>query len=404
MTNPLKKSSLTLYVMVLAFVLITGFIGWCTKFSGFNSPDSIMADNFRLALIVFNLILIISSMGLLVKSGSMTKRKNIFVSGLSLLFILFLLEGVFMFVPKSYGKGDPNNLAERLWFTKYWEVNELGYRDVKFDPKSDQNKFKIAILGDSFVAGHGIKNVNDRFSNILESKLGSSAYRVYNMGLNGADTQTEFDRLVTFPIKPNLIILVHYPNDIERVPDRSITSSFNEDKIARVHARLLNITLWSSLIQNSYLLNYFHYKFESSAKIYPNSHRGKTTADHMMEERNKANYQAFYLREEMFNEHLRNLSRFVSLTEREGIPMMLMLLPETWDETIDYSAEYVNKPINQLFSQLGVPVLDLYNLLKEISIEERVVSNRDAHLSVHSNEQIGSRLYEFVIHNHLITN
>ena len=82
----------------------------------------------------------------------------------------------------------------------------------------------------------------------------------------------------------------------------------------------------------------------------------------------------------------------------------LKRLMETWDETIDYSGEHVNNPISQFFSQRGVPALDLYNLLKQIPIEERVVSNRDAHLSVTSNKQIGNELYDFINVNHLISN
>jgi len=401
MKSPSRKISLVLYA--LAFALTTALIGWSTKYSGFNSPDSNMADNFRLSFILFNLIIIISCVGFLVKNQALVKKKNIMVSALSLLFVLFVLEGIFMFVPKSYGKGDPYNLAERLWFTKYWQVNQLGYRDIELSPESDQNKFKIAILGDSFVAGHGIEDVNDRFSNILDSKLGPD-YRVYNMGLNGADTQAEFDKLVTFPIKPNLIILVHYPNDIERVPDREAESASTDNKPNRINAQLLNFSLSNGLIENSYLLNYFYYKFETSAKIYPNSDRGKTTKEHMLEERNRENYQSFYLKKGMFREHLQNLNRFIALTEREGIPLMLMLIPETWDETIDYSGEYVNEPIGQFFSQRKIPVLNLYGLLKDIPIEKRVVSNRDAHLSIISNKQIGIELHAFINDNHLISN
>ncbi len=401
MKGPSNKVSVVMYL--LAFAVITFGIGFSTKYSGFNHPQYSLVDNFRLSLIVFNLIIIVRFMGFLINNRALAKRRNILVSALSVLFILFVLEGVFMFVPKSYGKGDPNNLAERLWFSKYWQVNQLGYRDTELNPESDQDKFKIAILGDSFVAGHGIEDVNDRFSNILGNQLGSN-YRVYNMGLNGADTQAEFDKLVTFPIKPNLIVLVHYPNDIQRVPDRSAESSCADDNINLVYAQLLNLSLSKGIIQYSYLLNYFYYKFESAVKIFPNTHRGKTTKDHMLEDHNRNNYQSFYLREGMFREHLQNLNRFIAITEREGIPLMIMLIPETWDETIDYSGEYINKPLGRFFSQRGIPVLDLYILLKQIPIEERVVSNRDAHLSVISNKQIGSVLYDFINDNHLISN
>lgn len=401
MKRPSNKVSFVLYL--LAFVFITLLIGLSTGYSGYNNPQSRMADNFRLSFIVFNLMIIVRFMGFVVSNQALAKGRNMLVSVLSLLFILFILEGVFMFVPKSYGRGDPNNLAERIWFSKYWQVNKLGYRDIEIDPESDQNKFKIAILGDSFVAGHGIKDVNDRFSNILGSRLGSD-YRIYNMGLNGADTQAEFDKLVTFPIKPNLIILVHYPNDIKRVPDRTGESAYIDNKINRVNAQLLNLSLSKGLVENSYLINYFYYKFESAGKIFPNSHRVKTTKEHLLEDRNRDNYKSFYLREEMFREHLQNLYRFIALTQREGIPFMVMLIPETWDETIDYSGEYVNKPIASFFSGKGIPVLDLYTLLKQIPVEDRVVNNQDSHLSVESNRQIADKLYDYLKNSDLINN
>src|SRR4051812_41968705 len=59
-------------------------------------------------------------------------------------------------------------LGSQGWFKKYWKpINKDGYRDVEWDARDTAGKNIIFVVGDSFVAGQGIKKVRDRFSNRL---------------------------------------------------------------------------------------------------------------------------------------------------------------------------------------------------------------------------------------------
>ena len=386
----MKKPQL-FYTALLLF--ITGAIFYSTKATGFNHDFSEVAGNFRITFIVFDIIIILKLMHLLAGSSSSNKAKN-FTVGLMALMILFLvLEVVFMFIPRSYGSGEPENLSERLWFAKYWRTNTYGYRDAEINPEEDKKKFKIMILGDSFVAGHGIKDPEQRFSNLLQKKL-PEKYRVFNLGLNGADTQAEFDKLTHFPLKPDLLILAHYVNDIERVSRKKNNALlFEKRKSYSQKAEIIAPPLVKTLIRNSYLFNYFYYKFATGVKIFSNKKRKPATKEYMLSDGNKNNYQSFYLRKDMFQEHLNNLYRFVLLGRQENIPLLVLLFPEAWDETIDYSETYINKPIRKFFNEQGIQVLDTYSLFKELPVYERVINNTDAHPSVVVNQKIADALY-----------
>ena len=97
------------------------------------------------------------------------------------------------------------------WFEKNWKVNSLGYRDIEHD--SYDNRQIIFVVGDSFVAGHGIARPGDRFSDLLQKRLGDR-YVVVNIAQNGWNTPEEYQAIISYPRKPNRIILSYFINDI----------------------------------------------------------------------------------------------------------------------------------------------------------------------------------------------
>src|SRR5262245_21618978 len=75
--------------------------------------------------------------------------------------VLLAGEGVFSMIDRSHAVG--YTLAARLWFARHWTPpgNSFGYRDVEHP---DDGKKKLFVLGDSFVAGMGIRDVRERFT------------------------------------------------------------------------------------------------------------------------------------------------------------------------------------------------------------------------------------------------
>ena len=77
---------------------------------------------------------------------------------------------LFFFRSDNMGMTKPNH----LWFKKYWHpINSLGYRDREWSPEDLSQKRVVAVVGDSFAAGHGIQKTQDRFGDVLGNLLGN---------------------------------------------------------------------------------------------------------------------------------------------------------------------------------------------------------------------------------------
>lgn len=295
-----------------------------------------------------------------------------------------------MNVAVTNGKAD--NLASRVWFSKYWRTNSMNYRDAEPNIAVDKSKYKIMLTGDSYVAGHGIKNPNDRFGNILQSYLSGNA-KIFNLGHNGWDTEAEFNAITKYPLPPDLIVLCHCPNDIERCNGQTSKLVTKELLPLLYKASLFPNGFFNYLIDNSYLLNYFYYKF----------YRDKTSSDKYVFTEESAissmkdgNYSGKYLVPAILNQHLNQLGKFIMLSRQYNIKLVVVLFPETYDNGIDFSEKNINLPLYNFFRNNGVPVLDTYQLFKNIPEKERIVNITDAHPSVMANRKIADELYKFL--------
>ncbi|PCH98523.1 MAG: hypothetical protein COB85_01400 [Bacteroidetes bacterium] len=387
----MKNRTLLFYILVFVFLSIC--IGYLTQFTGLNHDFSDVITYMRLAYLGIEILIILKILHLIIKTEAKELIKKIAISSIALLSLIIILEGVFMFVPRSHGGGGQESLAARLWFSKYWEVNGLGYRDAEVKPEQDKNKFNIMVIGDSFVAGHGIKDPTKRFSNLLQNKL-STSYKVHNLGLNGADTQAEYSKLVQFPIKPSLIILVHHPNDIERVPRPQTSIGDTRKKMKMLKASLLAFSIHESLFKNSYLLNYFFWKFYPVTSL--DSDVDTAGKEYFASKAGQSSHLSAYLNEDIFKQHLQNLHQFVLLSREESIPLIVILFPETWDETIEFSKTYTNQPITAFFTRQNVSVLDLYETLSQLPVRDRIVNNNDAHPSELTHQKVAELLYNYL--------
>lgn len=92
-------------------------------------------------------------------------------------------------------------------------TNSLGYRDREPGPK-DPNRYRIAVIGDSFTWGQGIE-AQERFTNRIEASLGPR-YEVLNFGIPGHDMPEHLqvlDRVLT--LEPAFVLLQLFINDFE---------------------------------------------------------------------------------------------------------------------------------------------------------------------------------------------
>ena len=105
-------------------------------------------------------------------------------------------------------------LASQNWYNRYWQENSLGYRDQEWTSQKLAGKTNVMVVGDSFVAGTGIANPDDRFANQLGQLLGDD-FAVTVVASPGWDTRDEIEAIVEYPYPPDVLILSYFINDIE---------------------------------------------------------------------------------------------------------------------------------------------------------------------------------------------
>lgn len=98
-------------------------------------------------------------------------------------------------------------------FDYVFSTNSLGFRGPDISQSKPENTFRIAVIGDSFIAGLGVEN-GQTLTAELESLLNeerneASDFQVLNRGRPGSGTIREFDlyRSYTRPFDPDVVVL-----------------------------------------------------------------------------------------------------------------------------------------------------------------------------------------------------
>lgn len=125
-------------------------------------------------------------------------------------------EGLFIQFDSRYGWSNiPGRSArfQRLEFDTEVRINEDGFRGPRIPEERVPRRYRILVLGDSYVFGHGVEE-DETFCSLLSNMLPGS--EVLNFGVSGYSTDQELlllqDRGVRYD--PDLVILCLYRNDI----------------------------------------------------------------------------------------------------------------------------------------------------------------------------------------------
>lgn len=338
----------------------------------FDYPGAPQSDNWylRLTKSFFWLLVIIEILRIFYYGVVKTKSKgilaNITTIAVPLAVTVILLEIVFMFVPQSH-EGILSK-ASQIWWEKYWHpVNALGYHDKEVSSASGGKK-QVLVIGDSFAAGHGLESVSERFSDQLEAKLGKDKYTVYNLGVSGADTRDEAKRLKEFPVKPDIIVLQYFPNDVEKVGREKGLSLSGASPYADLHGPM------AGLVRRFYLPNFIYWQLP---------HASFSTFETFV---HKA-----YTDTTILNAHLRDMSEIVSYRDSTHAKMYAVFIPFLFQ--IDKSAGYT-KPVEDYLRAKGVTVVPINNGIKEIPDKNRVVGKNDGHGSAELNAVIADKIFD----------
>ncbi|KFZ44136.1 hypothetical protein DS62_03005 [Smithella sp. SC_K08D17] len=317
------------------------------------------------------IVQLINSATLRFRNWSFTNKiiSNAAIVLFSIFVIFILLEAIFMFIPRSHSTD--YTLASRLWYAKYWKpINSLGFRDKE----PDNNNPVVLFVGDSFTAGHGLKSVDDRFSNIAGKELNKKGkkYTVINIGKPNLDSRSEYDVMRAFiymaRIKPDKIILQYCGNDIEGVAMNNglIFDGFNPPSDMNKFLILIG--------SGSYLFNYLYF-------LSPREYLGMSYIAYLT----KA-----YKNDDILSKHKDDLKLFMDYSRKNSIQLIVIVFPFLTDLGMSDSM-YLNDIVS-FFNANKISVINVSQLAKDIPVTERIVNINDTHASRKLNKIVAQEI------------
>jgi hypothetical protein len=330
-------------------------------------------------MLVFVIVYI--GLGIVLIAAAIQKRfkrlqgpaRGLLITYFTVALLLAVGEGYFRFV---YAESDGlPTLASQNWLARYWHTNTLGYRDPDWTTETLTTSKTVLVIGDSFAGGWGIANPEDRFGNVLGKQLGND-YAIVNLGKPGASTVEETDNLQKYPLeKVDMVILQYYLNDIEN----AALSIGLDPKLDPTKG----MPMW---VNESYLANFAYWRLV--ARFQPAQEGTQSYWDWLY---------SMYDNATVWEIHQKQLNQFADAVTLKGAKLIVVIFPNMLDPF--HSVSYVDR-VAQAFEAKGIEsqnIVKLFDAAAAMALNERVVSERDAHASVAFNHVVGDMLYDKVI-------
>lgn len=326
---------------------------------------------------MLTIIIGIVAVGALLIVGAVQKRSKRLRSvcrGLliSYTMIVLLLIGGELYFRFAFAESDGlPTLAQQNWMNRYWQTNNLGYRDREWQPEDWANSETILILGDSFAAGYGLENPANRFADVLAARLGAS-YAVINLGKPGASTVEELQNLKSHPLQnPDVVIWQYTLNDIENA---ALSIGLNPGLNP-----LANVPTWAN---ESHLANFLYWRLAPALNSQARGFDSYIAWLHSM-----------YDHSVVWDIHRQQIETLIEAVEARGAALIIVIFPDMNNPF--GSIPYVDR-VAQVFEAAGYEdrVIKLFDAAEAMPLEQRVVSPRDAHPSVAFHALVGEMIYE----------
>ncbi len=281
----------------------------------------------------------------------------------NLLVLIFLLswlplagETYYRFIYNTTSSLNFTKVSNR-WFKYYWHLNPSGCRDnVDYFLKIKPGLRRITFVGDSFAAGHGIKNVEDRFSNRLRRM--HPEWEIHLLAQLGYDTGDELEYLkecLDQGYQIDQVVLVYCLNDVSDLfPEWGRT--LDELTID------INDAGW--LRRNSCLVNTLYYQIATA------------------QDPNLKNYYQF-IRDgydgPIWEQQKQRLKAFRDLVQSHGGRLSVVTFPFVGAVGPHYEYQSVHDALGRCWRELGVPHLDLLPVYKDLPPGKITVNRQDPH-------------------------
>lgn len=276
---------------------------------------------------------------------------------------------LFYITPDGYGL----TAMSYLWYFNYYDgrFNSLGYRD--YEPQPDTPTLtRIAVVGDSFAAGHGIDQIEQVFPHQLEQRLGAGV-DVNALARPGYDMQQYTAALASYPYQPDIVVLSYYLNEVDPLLEaagRSPNRNFAIPSGTLAHGLLRNFCTLSAVYYLALQLS--------------NTERTQQFARDLF---------GSYFDDAIWTAHTAQIDTFIEEVARRDAALVVLVWPSL--VAVEQSTPAVER-VSAYFAAAGASVVSFAALVDGQESPEWVINRFDFHPSVLANEIAAAGLAETV--------
>lgn len=272
-------------------------------------------------------------------------------------------------------------------------INALGFRGPDWAPAKQNNKLRIALLGDSNIFGQGVSD-DETLPYYLEKNLNNKfktpAVEILNFGASGYDTGHEIKVLKKYglPLHPDIVILSFAINDLYFIEDYGFyPEMFRREPLKystwnyrlRVLARHSRFLMWFWDYQKSFLKKN---EVEQTLEDYG---LNKLKPPHDGHEAGWAFFHKYLL-------------EFKTLSEKENFIPILISAPSPQEMVLNANHPAYIKYLEEQARALGIPFFSVSKSFENFkSAEDPRLVPYDLHLSALGNQKAADELAGYLL-------
>ena len=261
-------------------------------------------------------------------------------------------------------------LVTERWYGRYYRTNNLGIRDnVDYRYPIEPGRRRLTVIGDSFANGHGLRDVEQRFTNRI--RRAHPEWEVHLLAADGVDTGGHLERLRTLVARGYELDEVLYAYCLNDITDISEEWKAAAAKIGGYHPGFL--------ARNSYFLNTWYYRFKIMLDPAASSFFDYVVHAH---------------RDRTWGIHAERLDQLIQVVGNHGGRLRVVTFP--FLETVSRPEfREIHSQLAALWDSRGVPHLDLTGLFEEFPIERLWVNRYDTHPNAFANGLAADAILDF---------
>ncbi len=311
-------------------------------------------------------------------SRSLESKRLLMTMFFSLLCLVMVYSGFEAYFRYRFDESDSLGFLQitSRWMARHVVYNNYFFRDRNFVREKKNGVIRIGVLGDSFAMGYGIKNVNDRFSNILENELRQEGFNVevYNLGKSGYDTQAEIEQYQKLKeLQFDWIIWEYFLNDAQPKGKSTGTKILQQGKLQGNIATFLS--------HQSFFFDYVYWRLSTR---FDKTFVDLRTAD-----------MAAYHDEVNFARHKQDIESLIKQFKDDNTKTLVIIFPFL-RFLPHYPAEDIHRTMKGIFKDNGIPTIDMLDTLRGKNSNDLVVSQFDYHPNEYVNKLAADRLNEIL--------